>query len=406
MKRERQVQYFKHLKESIIKEELEQALLEEDWIDDLKGYGTAAWEGIKSFFSANDKEKTKETMSGEAASQSSPDEDISLNKKQLREKFGGFNGYIEFLWKLFDENKSSVSGWTVSQSIDLIKQLAPKYGLSPHIPIGVMRGESGLTPTGVFGQTMRRKGDPQEAIRANSTAYGMGGVTLSTYEGYNIKSILGVPHYMIWIPKYGIEAAIIVMAKNIKAKGGDLERAMRMYAGTDEGGQRKMAAIAKAEQEFGNTMSENKKIIIKFGEVLEEGKKKKKGKEDRCTRIAKSKYDAWPSAYASGAVVKCRQGKIWKNIKEEEELEETKKHSKAKHLAKKGVALAAAASTMLGSKDQEKLQKSKKAKTEKHIVAEEELDEKWSEKYKKSIDCKNPKGFSQRAHCQGRKKRD
>lgn len=33
------------------------------------------------------------------------------------------------------------------------------------------------------------------------------------------------------------------------------------------------------------------------------------------------------------------------------------------------------------------------------------LEEKWSEKYKKSIDCNNPKGFSQRAHCQGRKKR-
>lgn len=31
--------------------------------------------------------------------------------------------------------------------------------------------------------------------------------------------------------------------------------------------------------------------------------------------------------------------------------------------------------------------------------------EAWSEKYKKSINCKNPKGFSQRAHCQGRKKK-
>lgn len=29
----------------------------------------------------------------------------------------------------------------------------------------------------------------------------------------------------------------------------------------------------------------------------------------------------------------------------------------------------------------------------------------WSDKYKRSIDCNNPKGFSQRAHCQGRKKR-
>ena len=34
----------------------------------------------------------------------------------------------------------------------------------------------------------------------------------------------------------------------------------------------------------------------------------------------------------------------------------------------------------------------------------EEVTEKWSEKYKKSINCNNPKGFSQRAHCQGRKK--
>ena len=34
-----------------------------------------------------------------------------------------------------------------------------------------------------------------------------------------------------------------------------------------------------------------------------------------------------------------------------------------------------------------------------------EMKEKWSEKYKKSINCKNPKGFSQRAHCQGRKKK-
>ena len=29
----------------------------------------------------------------------------------------------------------------------------------------------------------------------------------------------------------------------------------------------------------------------------------------------------------------------------------------------------------------------------------------WSKKYKKSINCNNPKGFSQKAHCAGRKKR-
>ena len=30
----------------------------------------------------------------------------------------------------------------------------------------------------------------------------------------------------------------------------------------------------------------------------------------------------------------------------------------------------------------------------------------WSNKYKKSINCSNPKGFSQKAHCAGKKKRN
>ncbi len=34
------------------------------------------------------------------------------------------------------------------------------------------------------------------------------------------------------------------------------------------------------------------------------------------------------------------------------------------------------------------------------------LTEKWSDKYKRSINCSSPKGFSQRAHCQGRKKKE
>jgi hypothetical protein len=32
------------------------------------------------------------------------------------------------------------------------------------------------------------------------------------------------------------------------------------------------------------------------------------------------------------------------------------------------------------------------------------IEEKWSQKYKSSINCSNPRGFSQRAHCAGRKK--
>jgi len=38
--------------------------------------------------------------------------------------------------------------------------------------------------------------------------------------------------------------------------------------------------------------------------------------------------------------------------------------------------------------------------------ASESVKEDWSQKYKKSINCSNPKGFSQKAHCQSRKKNE
>lgn len=40
------------------------------------------------------------------------------------------------------------------------------------------------------------------------------------------------------------------------------------------------------------------------------------------------------------------------------------------------------------------------------IEASKARNEDWSEKYKRSIDCNNPKGFSQKAHCQGKKKNE
>ena len=53
----------------------------------------------------------------------------------------------------------------------------------------------------------------------------------------------------------------------------------------------------------------------------------KKAKRDRCLRIADRKFKK-PSAYKSGAVVRCRKGKIWKGIKETyDSLEEKEKET-------------------------------------------------------------------------------
>jgi hypothetical protein len=57
-----------------------------------------------------------------------------------------------------------------------------------------------------------------------------------------------------------------------------------------------------------NILETRLKSLVK--EILLE----KKTKRDRCLRIADRKFDK-PSAYKSGAVVRCRNGSIWKGIK-------------------------------------------------------------------------------------------
>jgi hypothetical protein len=50
--------------------------------------------------------------------------------------------------------------------------------------------------------------------------------------------------------------------------------------------------------------------------------------------------------------------------------------------------------------------KKEESKKKTQEMKEGEFTEKWSEKYKKSINCNNPKGFSQKAHCDGKHKKN
>ena len=61
-----------------------------------------------------------------------------------------------------------------------------------------------------------------------------------------------------------------------------------------------------------------------------EGKDKKgkgSGTKDACYHKVKSRYRVWPSAYASGALVKCRKvgAANWGNKSEEVDIQEKKK---------------------------------------------------------------------------------
>ena len=71
---------------------------------------------------------------------------------------------------------------------------------------------------------------------------------------------------------------------------------------------RKMPAVNYFKPSQVNLLETRLKSLVK--EILLEKKKKR----DRCLRIADRKFDK-PSAYKSGAVVRCRQGEIWKGVK-------------------------------------------------------------------------------------------
>ena len=58
-------------------------------------------------------------------------------------------------------------------------------------------------------------------------------------------------------------------------------------------------------------LTETERIDL-IEKVITEKKKKMK---DRCHRCADQSYGTKTSAYKSGAMVKCRQGKIWKGKK-------------------------------------------------------------------------------------------
>lgn len=68
------------------------------------------------------------------------------------------------------------------------------------------------------------------------------------------------------------------------------------------------------------TLTESE-LVEMIQQIVTEKKKKKKKKKskkkDACYYKVKSRYDVWPSAYASGALVNCRKvgAKNWGNSK-------------------------------------------------------------------------------------------
>jgi|TARA_B100001248_G_scaffold216844_1_gene171854 hypothetical protein len=68
-------------------------------------------------------------------------------------------------------------------------------------------------------------------------------------------------------------------------------------------------------EELNNIIDEEVSLYLDEKRKKKKKKKKKGGKKDACYHKVRSRYAVWPSAYASGALVKCRKvgAKNWGN---------------------------------------------------------------------------------------------
>ena len=123
-----------------------------------------------------------------------------------------------------------------------------------------------------------------------------------------------------------------------------LNRAINRARDIDESVEGNKITVTKAGQRleestlknvFETVIDEKRKRSRKRRKKRKASKKKRKGKRDACYYKVKSRYSVWPSAYASGALVKCRRvgAANWGNkSKKNEALElNEKKHAFKAH---------------------------------------------------------------------------
>ena len=114
------------------------------------------------------------------------------------------------------------------------------------------------------------------------------------------------------------------MSKKDKESATRRKRAAQNKAGrggtdsTRGGGKKPIRVKTKVESAMDISKEKLSEMILEeYCEILSE-------KQDACYHKVKARYDVWPSAYASGALVKCRKvgAKNWGNKSKKEDIEE------------------------------------------------------------------------------------
>ena len=91
------------------------------------------------------------------------------------------------------------------------------------------------------------------------------------------------------------------------------------YVSTDKKKKKKSKKNEDLYMSLDKIIAEELEAVLDEKKKRKKKKKKKSGKKDACYHKVKSRYKVWPSAYASGALVKCRKvgAKNWGKSKKE-----------------------------------------------------------------------------------------
>ena len=162
-------------------------------------------------------------------------------------RWGGFAGYVQHLDDVYRSHIGDLASLTSADIDSAIRYAAQTAGVPYQLLYSILAGEckkdtAGLVRTtcGVFA------GSVSSAIKANSTAFGIGQVVGKTFD--DITKYVAFDHDDLWRPDYGALAAALVLKKKLQSAGGDNRKAIELYKGASGPA---AETVAWAEKNFG-----------------------------------------------------------------------------------------------------------------------------------------------------------
>jgi hypothetical protein len=156
--------------------------------------------------------------------------------KELKDQYGGFQGYLQFLDSQYKQLRDQlIAEWTPDKVRQEAIKVADQLGIDRAVMLGIMDREASFRPQGLFGNSV------EKALRANSSAYGIGGITGTAFS--EIENEVPFEHKDLVYPQNAIYAVGLLIKKLLQRYGGDEKKAFAHWTGEGEKGAQHLASF-------------------------------------------------------------------------------------------------------------------------------------------------------------------